>query len=102
MGAVVEGSPLAREGGYQLSGITEVAEHLPIGTIIDRGWPDYAYPAPLEGRNMRDYGVQDAASTQGHVVVRVAPGGATYRVLVLDDSDESLRVKAVFGPYDSN
>ena len=298
MGAVVEGSPLARQGGYQLSGITEVAEHLPIGAIIDRDWPDYAYPAPLEGRNMRNYraflawqiehrglkverflpgrndqirllhrpeaypafeirnlvangvvwtgvgdetrnlfppidtlapddhpienklsigfrvsyggfdyftggdlsangdetlspadawknietpvgqvtgpvevmkanhhgswdansapflaalrprvivvgsraeghpsvntyqrmrsqavwpgprdifvtnvspatavttyGVQDAASTQGHVVVRVAPGGATYRVLVLDDSDEAFRVKAVFGPYDSN
>lgn len=298
MGAVVETSPFARQGGYQLSGITEVAEHLPIGTIIDRGWPDYDYPTPIEGRNMRNYraflawqvlhrgltverflpgrndqirllhrpddypgfeirnlvangvvwtgvgdgtrslfppiesltpddhpienklsigfrvsyggfdyftggdlsangdetlspadawknvetpvgqatgpvevmkanhhgswdansaaflgalrprviiidsraeghpavntyqrmrsqavwpgprdifvtnvspatfattyGVADAAGTQGHVVVRVAPGGATYHVLVLDDSDETLRVKAVFGPYDSN
>ena len=32
----------------------------------------------------------------GHVVVRVAPGGASYRIFVLDDADESMRVKAVY------
>ena len=32
----------------------------------------------------------------GHVVVRVAPGGASYRIFVLDDTDESMRVKAVY------
>jgi len=47
------------------------------------------------------YGVGKAASTQGHVVIRVARGGASYRVFVLDDSDEAMRVKAVFGPYTS-
>jgi beta-lactamase superfamily II metal-dependent hydrolase len=40
-------------------------------------------------------------SSQGHVVVRVAPGGAEYSVLVIEDGDESDRVKAVFGPYTS-
>jgi beta-lactamase superfamily II metal-dependent hydrolase len=40
-------------------------------------------------------------SSQGHVVVRVAPGGAEYSVLVLEDGDESDKVKAVFGPYTS-
>ena len=40
-------------------------------------------------------------SRQGHVVVRVEPGGDAYRVYVVDDSDESGRVKAVFGPYAS-
>ena len=47
------------------------------------------------------YGIEKAASTQGHVVIRVAPGGGSYRVFVLDDSDEQMRVKAVFGPYES-
>ena len=47
------------------------------------------------------YNIDKAASTQGHVVIRVAPGGASYRVFVLDDSDEAMRVKAVFGPYAS-
>jgi len=38
-------------------------------------------------------------SSQGHALVRVAPGGADFSVLVLEDGDESDRVKAVFGPY---
>jgi beta-lactamase superfamily II metal-dependent hydrolase len=40
-------------------------------------------------------------SSQGHVLVRVSPGGADYSVLVLEDSDESDRVKAAFGPIPS-
>ncbi|WP_338871167.1 hypothetical protein WBJ53_24685 [Spirosoma sp. SC4-14] len=38
-------------------------------------------------------------STSGHVVIRVNPGGHTYRVLILDDNTESLAIKAIFGPY---
>jgi beta-lactamase superfamily II metal-dependent hydrolase len=41
------------------------------------------------------------SSSAGHVVVRVAPGGRTYVVDVVDDRDESDRVLATFGPYDS-
>ncbi len=40
-------------------------------------------------------------SSQGHVLVRVAPGGAEFSVLVLEDGDEDDRVKAMFGPYSS-
>jgi len=39
------------------------------------------------------------ASDSGHVVVRVDPGGATYRVYVVEDRDESGTVKSVHGPY---
>ena len=53
MGAIVKDSPMAKNGAYQLSGITEFAEHLPITKVLDRGWPDYAYPAPLSnGRQL--------------------------------------------------
>jgi len=34
--------------------------------------------------------------------VRVAPGGASYRVFVVDDTNESGAVKSVHGPYASN
>lgn len=34
------------------------------------------------------------ASAQGHVVVKVAPGGGSYRIFVLDAADESMRVLA--------
>lgn len=38
---------------------------------------------------------------QGHVVVRVAPGGESYHVLVVTDADESMRIRSVHGPYSS-
>jgi hypothetical protein len=40
-------------------------------------------------------------SSQGHIVIRVAPGGASFRVIILEDADESYRVKAIHGPYES-
>lgn len=41
-------------------------------------------------------------SEQGHVVVRVSPGGRDYRVFVLDDSAETFEIKAICGPYNSD
>jgi beta-lactamase superfamily II metal-dependent hydrolase len=38
-------------------------------------------------------------SAQGHIVIRVAPGGESFRVLILDDSAESFRITAAHGPY---
>jgi beta-lactamase superfamily II metal-dependent hydrolase len=38
-------------------------------------------------------------SSQGHVVIRVTPGGTEFHVLVIEDGDESGRVKTVLGPY---
>jgi glyoxylase-like metal-dependent hydrolase (beta-lactamase superfamily II) len=38
-------------------------------------------------------------SRDGHVLVRVEASGEKYQVIVLEDWDESDRVKAVFGPY---
>jgi len=41
-------------------------------------------------------------SDAGHVVVRVAPGGESYRVIIVTDDDESGRVAAEHGPYDAS
>lgn len=46
MGDVGAGSPASRTGAYRLTGVTDVAEVLPVRRLIDRGYPDYAYPAP--------------------------------------------------------
>ncbi len=43
--------------------------------------------------------LDELTSGRGHILVRVAPGGDTYRVIILDDSAETYRVKAVHGPY---
>jgi hypothetical protein len=39
------------------------------------------------------------ASSSGHLVVRVAEGGGSYQVFVLDDGSEGLRVVSTHGPY---
>lgn len=38
-------------------------------------------------------------SQEGHVVVRVAPGGATYQIVVTSNKDESDQVVNTFGPF---
>ena len=40
-------------------------------------------------------------SMYGHIVVRVAPGGGSYQVIVLDDTTTERLVKSIHGPYES-
>jgi glyoxylase-like metal-dependent hydrolase (beta-lactamase superfamily II) len=49
MGQVRPSSPMDHTGMFRLAGITEVAEEFRIHTLLDRGWPDYAYPSPVNG-----------------------------------------------------
>lgn len=42
---------------------------------------------------------QSYKSRQGHIVVRVLPGGSEYYVIVLEDEDNLSTVKQVNGPY---
>ncbi len=46
--------------------------------------------------------IDNLKSQQGHIVVRVNPGGDTYLIYILDDTEENFRITAVHGPYDSN
>jgi len=50
-----EDSELAGNGHYKLSGITEVAEHVVIRKLIDRGWPTYDYPIAWAGALATNY-----------------------------------------------
>lgn len=43
----------------------------------------------------------EVAGYNGHIVVRVAPGGAKYNVYRLDDTDFEYKVTSIHGPYDS-
>jgi glyoxylase-like metal-dependent hydrolase (beta-lactamase superfamily II) len=45
VGDVLVGSPPSPSGGYHLTGVSDVAQALPIGLVLDRGFPDYSYPA---------------------------------------------------------
>jgi beta-lactamase superfamily II metal-dependent hydrolase len=61
-------------GGYRVSGISEVAEHLPVRTLLDRAWPEYNYPATVARienyRAFLDWQQQNV----GLVVQRFRPG----------------------------
>jgi beta-lactamase superfamily II metal-dependent hydrolase len=85
------------------------ADH-PGHDVLARLYSTRLYPGPRDvfATNMIEANrivigplLDQLASAQGHVVVRVAPGGASYRVIVLDDAAETYAVKAVHGPYDS-
>jgi len=55
MGQVTTTTAAAQSGEYKLTGITEVGERIPIRKMLDRGWPDYRYPGPLESADMKNY-----------------------------------------------
>jgi hypothetical protein len=82
----------------------------PAHDVLDRMLSTRLYPGPRDvfATNMIEANrivigpmLDRLASASGHVVVRVAPGGASYRVIVLDDSGETYAVTALFGPYES-
>lgn len=49
---------------------------------------------PIMDKIYRSYG--------GHIVIRVAPGGSTYDVFILNDEDDTRKIIERFGPYPSS
>jgi beta-lactamase superfamily II metal-dependent hydrolase len=52
-------------------------------------------------QRLGDY-IHQMSSLNGHIVVRVQPGGDKYTIFVLDDTNEDYIVQKKFGPYTSN
>jgi hypothetical protein len=46
--------------------------------------------------------IDNLKSQQGHIVVRVDPGGESFLIYILDDSEENFRIKSIHGPYNCN
>ncbi len=86
MGDPSNSSPLSPSGAYKLSGLTEVGENLRIGKLLDRGWPDYNYPTPLEGGTMENYRafLKWQAENNELKVERFQPGRNDQVVLLRD------------------
>ncbi len=74
------------DGTFKLTGITEVGEHIPIRKLVDRGWPDYRYPVPLEGGKMENYRsfLRRQSEKTGMRVERFEPGRNSQFVLLKD------------------
>jgi len=86
MGFVSAGAPRSAHGDYQLAGITDVAERVPIRRVIDRGWPDYDYPEPLTDPSVANYRrfLEARQRADGLAVERFGVGRADQIRLVRD------------------
>ena len=84
MGDLMAASPPAASGAYKLTGITDTGDAIPIRRMLDRGWPDYAYPAPLDGSMMQNYRAFLAwqARNRGLKAERFQPGRKDQVALV--------------------
>lgn len=85
------------------------ADH-PGHDVLDRMYSTRLYPSARDvfATNMIEANrivigplLDRLASSRGHIVIRVSPGGDQYRVLILDDTSESFRVVKTFGPFTS-
>jgi hypothetical protein len=84
IGTITAASPRSTSGGYQLAGITEVADLIPIGTLIDRAAPGYTVPVDLracaagkgnDGKSLLNYlDMVAARSRGGQAVLALQPG----------------------------
>jgi beta-lactamase superfamily II metal-dependent hydrolase len=74
LGDLGPGNPLSAKGGYRLTGITDVDARVPIGRLIDRGFPNYDYPLPAQAPFALNY--------QKYVRSRESVGKSTERIEV--------------------
>lgn len=82
VGDVGNDTPPAPSGTFVLSGVTDVAALLPIRTLIDRGFPDYGYPAPFPAPFANNYRAYvDWRRSQGQSCERLRAGAADQLVL---------------------
>ncbi len=82
MGTITPDKPMSRTGAYRLAGITELAELLPITTLVDRAAPSYDYPVDLrkctdgaDGLNLSNYlDFAEHRLKTGQAVIGLKPG----------------------------
>ncbi|MBT9333127.1 ComEC/Rec2 family competence protein [Paracidobacterium acidisoli] len=89
MGEIAEhdlnSSPMSKYGKYQLGGLTDLAEEVPIRTIIDRNFPRYDYPQRLDSFMDRNYrAFLESFRQRGGTVERFEPGRADQILLQHD------------------
>lgn len=86
MGDAADSAPMSRSGAYRLTGLTWVGESLRISRMLDRGWPDYNYPKPIEDPSTKNYRAFTKWQTahNGMKVERFMPGRNDQVVLCRD------------------
>ena len=80
IGSVDASNPLAPTGAYRLSGITDVATLLPVGTVIDRGFPAYTNAAAPTDPSARNYIAYLQSRIAAGLPVECAQVGSTTQI----------------------
>jgi hypothetical protein len=62
----------------------------------------YATCVMPANRAVNNQFISNLKSLEGHIVVRVAPGGGEFHIVVTDNSDDSDRIKLISGPHRCN
>ncbi len=83
MGSITESAKTKNVHGYYLTGITEVGENIPIRKLIDRDYPDYNYPRPMQSGTMKNYRqfLEYSMKNRGLKVEKAQPGSNKQIVL---------------------
>lgn len=82
----------------------------PAANILAQMLSSWTYPGPrdvfatntMEETRVVSGRMDSLKSQQGHIVVRVNPGGESFMIYILDDSEENFKIKAIHGPYSCN
>ncbi len=80
----------------------------PSPSVIARMMSTWTYPGPRdafstnimeETHTVIGSHIDNMKSRQGHIVIRVNPGGDSYMIYILDDSEENFKVTGIHGTY---
>jgi beta-lactamase superfamily II metal-dependent hydrolase len=81
IGDVTPESPTSSHGEYKVTGISDVAETISIGKLIDRGFPNYSYPAPIaDATGLNHIRFTKSIATRGTSVEQVKVGSGSQIV----------------------
>jgi hypothetical protein len=81
-------TPRSKFGDYRLVGISDVGETIPVRRTIDRAYPDYNYPAPLDDPQQLNYrAFVKALIARGGIAERFQPGSSSQIRLLHDPSE---------------
>ena len=85
LGDLGSANPPSPAGDYRLTGVMDVDARVPIGKLIDRGFPDYDYPLPQEAPFALNYlKYVRSRVRRGEPCERLQPGRAGQIRLVRD------------------
>ncbi len=80
---------ISRLGPYQLTGVMDVHEQLPIKIILDRAYPDYNYPIELNDPHQLNYRKFISSFVQGGGTVKRFVPGSSRQIALRRSSPET-------------